>query len=111
MKSRTRGDVKKHAQMWGTGPSPPTLAVFHSRRFPTLAHIAASNTGAIYAWSRSVQGAQAMQSRRLIVLLAPLTLAAACGQGSNGLARPNTMLDASAHDPFFPIALGSAHAI
>ena len=52
-----------------------------------------------------------MQFCRLIVLLALLALAAACGQGSNGLARPNTMLDAAGHDAFFPIAVGSKHTL
>jgi hypothetical protein len=40
-----------------------------------------------------------------------LTFAAACGQGDNGLARQNTMLDPTTHDPFFPIAAGTAHAL
>src|SRR5882762_8219445 len=41
---------------------------------------------------------------------AVLTLAAACGQAGSS-ARPTTILDATTHDSFFPIAAGSKHAL
>ncbi len=41
-------DVQKQTQMWGPSPPRRTVAVFRSRLFPTAAHIAASNTSAIY---------------------------------------------------------------
>ena len=40
-----------------------------------------------------------------------LALAAACGTGGNSSAQWNTMLDPTAHDSFFPIVAGSAHAL
>src|SRR5438270_822290 len=40
-----------------------------------------------------------------------LALAAACGTGGNSSAQWNTMLDPTAHDSFFPIGAGSAHAL
>ena len=52
-----------------------------------------------------------MRFPRLILSLAMLTLASACGQGVNSAARPNTMIDTKAHEAFFPIAAGSKHAL
>ncbi len=52
-----------------------------------------------------------MRVPRLILSLAMLTLASACGQGVNSAARPNTMIDTKAHESFFPIAAGSKHAL
>jgi len=40
-----------------------------------------------------------------------LTFAAACGQGGSGMAPWNTTLDPTTHDPFFPIAAGTNHAL
>src|ERR1700674_4426737 len=52
-----------------------------------------------------------MRFPRQAVLLALLTLAAACGQGGNASARPNTILESPTHAPFFPIPPGSKHAL
>jgi len=48
--------------------------------------------------------------RRALSFL-PLILAAACGQGGSGSTPWNTTPDPTTHDPFFPIAAGTNHAL
>jgi cytochrome c551/c552 len=69
----------------------------------SLFHAVASRTIA--------EGAGAMRFRWWALPFAVLSLAAACGTGGNSPAPGSTMLDATTHDSFFPIAAGTKHAL